>query len=225
MPKREEYEHWIQQYLKPRFPELVKEFRACLNGYERIKSNNRVDERSLNAILRAAYSPRAPLLNTAIFFLGELSEHYPEVNKAIVAMSNNRHWYVRCHAILSLGQETPNDIVLAILKKGLQDRSASVRRVAAWQVQSLRVSKLIPDLEDQLAIEPHPGTKHSLDFHLRLLRDGYVLEYRDGEPPFLWIPTSDGMRGCYVSQEDIDTKGIQVILAEVRKNPYGKKVG
>jgi hypothetical protein len=220
-PNREDYERWIQQYLKPRFPELVKEFRACLSGYERIKANNRVDKHSLNAIVRAASSPRAPLLNTAIHFLSDLSGRYPEVDEAIVTMSNDKHWYVRCHAILSLDQETPRDIVLAILKKGLQDRSASVRRVVTWQAQSLRVSELIPDLENQLAIEPHSGAKHSIDFHLRLLRDGYGLEYRDGEPPFLWIPTIDGMRGCYVSQEDIDTKGIQVIIAENRKNPYG----
>ena len=63
IPEREEYERWIQQYLEPRFPELVKEFRACLDGYERIKPNNRVDKRSLNAILHAAYSSRTPLFD------------------------------------------------------------------------------------------------------------------------------------------------------------------
>jgi hypothetical protein len=220
MYKREEYEHWIQQYLKPRYPELVKDFRACLNGYERIKTNNRVDKRSLNSVLRAACSSRAPLFNTATHFLRDLSAHYPEASEALLIMSNDKHWYVRSNALLSLGHGTPKDIVLATLKRGLQDRSASVRGVAAWQAQSLRVRKVVPDLENQLAVETHSGAKYSIDFHLRLLRDGYFLESRGREAPFIWIPTKDGIHGSSIPQEDIDTKGIQVIIAEIRRNLY-----
>ena len=200
---------------------MERDFRACLNGYERIKTNNRVDKRSLNSVIRAARSSRAPLFNTAIHFLRDLSAHYSEVSEVILTMSTDKHWYVRCHALLSLGQGTPKDIVLAILKKGLQDRSASVRGLAAWQARSLRVLKLIPDLENHFAIEPHPEVKYSIEFHLRLLRDGYFLERQDGETPFIWIPISDGIRGCSVSQEEIDTKGIPAIISEIRKNPYG----
>jgi hypothetical protein len=221
MYRREAYEQWIQDYLKPRYPELVRDFRACLNGYERIKTNNRVDKRSLNSVFRAACSPRAPLFNTATGFLRELSAYSPEANEVILAMAADKHWYVRCHALLSLGQETPSDIVRVILQKSLQDQSSSVRGLAARKAQFLRVSKVIPDLENQLAIEPHPGTKYSIDFHLRLLRDGYFLERKDGDYILVWIPTNDGMVGRMVSQEDVDTKGINAIISKLRQNPYG----
>jgi len=221
MHKREEYEHWIQKYLKPRSPELVRNFRACLNGYEKIKTNNRVDKRSLNSVIRAARSSRAPLFNTAIHFLRDLSAHYREVGEVILTMSTDKHWYVRCHALLSLGQGTPSNVVRAILKKSLQDRSARVRGLAAWQARSLHVLKLIPDLENQFSIEPHLEVKYSIDFHLRLLRDGYFVDKKNAKLPLIWIPTSDGIRGCSVSQQEIDTKGIQAIISEIRRNPYG----
>jgi hypothetical protein len=219
--KREEYEHWIQDYLQPRYPELVEDFRACLNGFEQINTNNRVDKDSLNSIIYAARSPRIPLSHTATYFLRDLSGYYSEACKAIVEMFDDKHWHVRSNAVLSLGQATPSDIVLVILKKGLQDRSARVRELAAWQAQSLRVLNVIPDLENQLVIEPHTGVKHSIDFHLRLLRDGYFLESSEGAPPFIWVPSSDGINGRFVSQEDIDTKGIQAIISEIRSHPYG----
>ena len=221
IPKREDHERWIQQYLK-RFPELVKEFRACLNGYEKIQSNHRIDNKSLKAIFHAASSSRIPLSFTATCFLSELSTHYAEVREAILKMSDDNHWYVRLSALLSLGRGTPRNFVLVLLKKALQDRSSRVRGLAASRAYSLRVLKIIPDIENQLAREHHPDAKFSMDFHLRLLRDGYFLQTEGRDFSLLWIPIRDGIQGHPVAQKDIDTRGIQTIISEIRRNADGE---
>ena len=71
--KSEKYEHWIQSYLKPRYPELVKDFRACLNGYERIKTNNQIDKNSLNW-WSALYAARVFLFLTQQLAFSEICQ-------------------------------------------------------------------------------------------------------------------------------------------------------
>jgi hypothetical protein len=214
--KREIYENWIKDYLKPRFPGLVKDFRACLRGYEWIKTNKRIDRTHLNSVIRAASSSRVTLSATATDFLKDLSARYPEVCEAILKMVNDRRWFVRSSALLSVGRETPRDLVITILKMGLRDRSTRVRGLAAWQVQSLHISEMITGLEDQNEIEPNPEVKYTIDMNLRLLRDGYFIQIINGFSPYVWIPTENGIGGATISQNEIDAKGIQSVISELR---------
>jgi hypothetical protein len=73
-----------------------------------------------------------------------------------------------------LGKETPSDIVDEILKASLKDKRARVRRKAADWAGTLRNKRLVSDLEAALSIEKDKKARSTMEFELRLLRDGYI---------------------------------------------------
>jgi hypothetical protein len=219
--QRGEYEGWIRGYLKPRYPELVKPFRALLNSYERIKANDHFDKQCWRSVVSAARSPRIPLSGTATRFLADLTAKHQEACEAVSRMSGDSHWYIRCNALLSLGSETPRNLVFTVVSKGIRDKSARVRALAAHQIQYLHMSELISDLEGQLAIEQHESAKFAIELHVRLLRDGYFLMPWGEKDRFIWVSTDNGMIGRSITLDELDAKGIDTIMEELRGESFG----
>ena len=59
---------------------------------------------------------------------------------------------------------------------GLVDKSARVRWKAADRAEKLEKVELIPELTAAVAAEKDAKTRGTIEHHLLLLRDGYILE-------------------------------------------------
>jgi hypothetical protein len=216
---------WIATDLKARYPELVKPMRGALDAYDRIVRKGRIVPRDLRPILDCACSARIPLVEEVSILLARLTARYLEARNAVADMCNDKRSHVRRNAIVCLGRRTPRRFVAQILRKSLADKSASVRSKAADWALRLDLSVLVPDLEVALTKESHRDTHTTIDFSIRLLRDGYVLDK----------PCADGAMSITVrhaghllddstTAKEIEKKGLQAIIREIREaGPYGDR--
>jgi hypothetical protein len=97
----------------------------------------------------------------------------------------------------------------------LSDKSSRVREKAADQALTLHLSELTADLQRALSVETRDDTKGTIEFSLRLLRDGYILEDEDADRIFITFLATYGITSHSVSREDLDTKGLEAIIREV----------
>src|SRR5205823_314602 len=130
----------------------------------------------LAPIVNAASSSRVPLYENATSLLSELTEHFPAACDAVANMAQATRSRVRFNAILCLGRSTPPSLTLQILRQCLRDKSARVRLKAADWAGRLRLRKIVPDLEEAAARERNANARRTIEFELKLLRDGYILE-------------------------------------------------
>ena len=88
----------------------------------------------------------------------------------------------------------------------------------AEQAEWLDMNEFIPVLTKALAVEKDGKTKRSLEHSLRMLRDGYILDRQDDGTYSFWTRTSDGHGGRYVTEAELNSKGIDAIVREFRMN-------
>ena len=140
------------------------------------------------------------------------------MNAAILAMSQSSKAHIRFNAILCLGKSTPSDIVEKVLKTGLLDKSSRVRIKAADWIGRLRKTEFVPELTAALAIERNAKARATIEFSLRLLRDGYILKSAPGGRHNITVFGEEGgIRCSRVSQETLNKHGIEEIASKLRR--------
>jgi hypothetical protein len=214
---RDQFETWIRDYLRKRYPELEQPLLAAIDRYDAIGETAKISPDLLKPIVEAASSQRRPLYENVTTLLGQLTEHYQEARDAVAAMSVDSRSLVRFNAILCLGSSTPLAFVLELLRRGLHDKSARVRQKASDWAGRLRLRDVVPDLESALPGERNSKTKETMSFVLRLLRDGYTLEL-DGDGFVLCTFRHNGGVTCrFVSRSEAQTRGIDAIVNEMSR--------
>ncbi len=214
---RTRFERWLEGSLTKRSAELEKLLFAAIDAYDIILDENRLDAALLAPIVEAACDSHALLYENVPRFLGKLTAESPLARESVERMAVDSKSHVRFNAILCLRKETPPDFTLRLLQQGLRDKSSRVRTKAADWAGRLLVAELVPDLEAAFAKEKHETTKGTLEFELRLLRDGYILEPdEDDDDHFsITVRIPNGTRGGWVSRSELDQRGIQAIVAEL----------
>ncbi len=210
------YESWIENYLKPRYPELVPILKEALDAYENIESNKSINEADLMKIVEVASSHRGPLYESVTTLLGELSTKYAEACEAIDKMFHSSKAQIRFNALLSLNQNTPNDLCLKIISKGLLDKSTKVKIKAADWAERLNLVEVVPFLESALSSESNEKVKCNFDFSLRLLRDGYILRETDENIFTLSVRHENSLGVRRVTKSELDTKGLEALIEEMQ---------
>src|ERR1043166_8978671 len=174
------FEAWLQRRRGRREPLLEAELLTVVDAYDTAKQGRTLKPEELQLIADAASDSRALLWQNAVAFMGVLSEQWPEANAAILAMAQSRKAHVRFNALCCLGESTPFSTVEQVLKSGLRDKSARVRGKAADRMGQLRKLEFVPELTAALTNERDPKARSTMEFELRLLRDGYILEPAQG---------------------------------------------
>ena len=213
---RDWYEPWLRGYLRKRCPELEPALLAAIDAFDSIQQGKSVTPEVLEPIVEAASSSRRPVYENATTLLGKLTEHHAEARAAVGTMANNSRSHVRFNAILCLGKSTPLSFSVPLLKQGLRDKSANVREKAADWAVTLRLRELVPDLEEAAAQEKNAGAAETIEFGLKLLRDGYILE--PGPDDGFDVTTFSqhgGIAGRWVRRTELESRGLQAILAEL----------
>lgn len=212
---RADYERYAADYFRERCPELESPLLDAIDAYDKIRGKKRLNPKLLAQIVKAAKSSRRPLYENATDYLGNLTRNHPAARSAVEQMAIDPRSQVRFNAILCLTKSTPRSFTLRILRQGLRDKSARVRRKTADWAGRLRIHELVPVLEEALAIEKNAKAKATIEFELRLLRDGYILEgARDGGFEVTTF-SSDGVAGRWVSRSELKRLGIKAIVADL----------
>jgi hypothetical protein len=98
----------------------------------------------------------------------------------------------------------------------MADKIARVRKKAVDWICRRRMKQLVPELETAFENEKSAKDKKTIEFYLRLLRDGYILkEEADGG---YWVTAHSkdgGTTSRYVSKSDFELLGIEAIVFEM----------
>lgn len=219
--KRESYEPWMEDYLRRRYPELEEPLLRAIDAFDAIQETGQITPDRLAPIIDAVQSSRGPLYVNASGLLASLTGQYPDACAALLALSQHPKSHVRFNAVISIGESTPRPLALQILRERLKDKSSRVRTKAADWIQRRRIRECIPDLEAALALETHRETLETIDFGLRLLRDGYILGEVRGERVSVWVLLPDDSQcssmGTSIDQSELTKRGIEVIVQEIIK--------
>ena len=152
--------------------------------------------------------------------LSDLSGQFTEVQEAIETMARDPHSHVRFNAILCIGASTPASMSMQLLRQCLHDKSARVRGKAADWIGRMRLRELVPDLEEASRNETHVEAKDTINFELRLLRDGYILARQSDGTFSVTARTKIGCIGCFVSESELNRRGIDAIVADLAERPF-----
>jgi hypothetical protein len=212
-------EVWIQESLRPCHPNLEQPLRAAIQAFDTIQERKRISPELLDVIVDAASSSSIPLYETVTGLLSELTGLFVEAQDALLAMANHSCRQVRFNAILCIGESTPRSLSVQILRQGLYDRSAKVRVKAADCIGRMRLRELIPDLEEASRVETNAKAKATMEFELKLLLDGYILERNSDSTLDLTVRIKGGIVGRPVSELELKQRGIEAIVADMIGEP------
>lgn len=214
--QRAKIEAWLQGRGGARDPQLEGTLLAVAEAYDRVKETGKLEAEQLRLIVEGAASAQVAIWETCVHLLGNLSAEWPEAAGAVLAMSTNRKAQVRFNGLCCLTSGTPAAIVKTMLKAGLVDKSSKVRWKAAAVIDKLGLVDLLPNLAAALAAEQDAKTKSTLEYHLLLLRDGYILQPGPGgiSQVTARIPRGSITRG--VTADELRAKGIAAIVSELQ---------
>jgi hypothetical protein len=215
------YEPWLRDYLRKRQPDLEPQLLAAIDAYDTIQEEKRLDAGLLAPIVAAASSSRRPLYENATELLGKLTGEYAIARDVVEGMAVDLRSPVRFNAILCLKKTTPLDFTLRIIRQGLRDKSANVRRKAADWAGRLRIRQVVPELEAAFAVEKNNKAKETIEFELRLLRDGYILKPEKAGTFCVTAFTPNGCGSRWFKGTEIEQRGMEAIVAEFASDPLG----
>ena len=215
-PQHERYAAWFEHRRGPRDPQEEAALLAVADAYDAAMQIGTLSTEQLQRVVEGASSRRALLWNNATYLLMMLSGRWPAAADAIVSMSRNRQAHVRFAALCSLGRETPAAITDAALKAGLCDRSSRVRWKAADQANRLERANLVAEIIAAMAAETDDKARGSIELHLRMLRDGHWVRPESPGWSSVTARRHDGIASRSVSDEELRSKGLESILAELR---------
>lgn len=217
---RKENEAWLNGALRKRCPESVDLMAAAFDAYDMIEKHQKVTPKLLACVVDAASTSHVWIYETAADMLGKLTETFFEARDAVSGMASNPKSHVRFNSILCLKKMTPKPFSLQILRQCLRDKSARVRQKAADWSGRLRLRKITPDLEKAALCEKNVKVRETIDFDLRLLRDGYILKPAKGDRVWVTTFTHEGTISFGYSTAELKQRGIEAIIAELRKPEY-----
>jgi hypothetical protein len=216
-PQHEHYSAWFERRRGPRDAQDEADLLAVADAYDAALQSGTLSAEQLQRVVGGASSSRALLWNNATNLLMKLSGKWPAAADAIAAMFRNRKSHVRFAALCSLGRETPVAVTDALLRAGFRDKSSRVRWKAVDRANVLERRNLVPDITAALAAESDDKTRRSMEPDLRMLRDGHWV--RPESPGWFSVTARrhDGTASRTVSDDELKTRGLEAILAELRK--------
>jgi len=126
---------WVHDYLKPRYPELVRSYLEASRIFRSSKKRGAVNAKELNKLVAHASSSRTPLGENAASMLGELYEVDKSVAVGIRKLAEGRQVHERINALVALDSCATDTLHAELFVQALADRSARVRELAADKVK------------------------------------------------------------------------------------------
>jgi hypothetical protein len=216
--KRARYKEWLDHgYTGPRNAIDEAALLKVADAYDAVRRGGKLTPKRLQAIVDGASNKKMIVWANSSDLLELLSYDYRDAAVAILEMSKSRHGHVRFSALCSLGRKTPPDIVDAVIRSGLIDKSSRVRWKAADKAHSLTRKNLVPDIMSALKHERNAKTRSTIEFEFKLLRDGYILEKKADGRNHLVVSYDGGITNRSVDAKEMKAQGIDSIVNKMRK--------
>ena len=111
------------------------------------------------------------------------------------------------------------------MKSSIDDRSTVVRERAASTADHLWLTELVPQLQHRKEVETSDELKATLNFHIAMLTDEYLLEPgpSDERRLHLRIRVAWGWRTILVEPEEVQRGRVPEIVRYEQKNRFGSR--
>lgn len=171
----------------------------------------------ITSVREALSGSRVALYETASYLTADASVYDANALELVLSLSRAPKAHERRNAILCLTKQTPQNVALNVLGRGLVDTSSRVRTKAADWILRLRLAPALPPLEAALSCERHRETRNVMKFTFYLLRDGYLIRPSDEEKIWLTTLDQDGSI-CSESVERtlVERLGIERVVATLK---------
>lgn len=180
----------------------------------RLLTANSIQAEDFEPILRAVQHSSRVVRDVGAELLKALAKKNSIVLEIIKDLLNSKDSKIRFTAIAYLSSSYPRDFLIEIVSKGLNDKSSSVRMIAADACAGIGLKELLPLLENLLHIEKDPYLE-DVKRHVGILKDGYHLHYTSNGHPWLTYKNSKGeIIGRSLKKERLDKEGLQSIVAQ-----------
>ena len=215
-PQHRLYVEWLQHLRGPRDNQLEAELLGMADACDAAFESGELSAEQLQVLINGASSPRALLWSNAVELLLKCSGRWTVATDAIATMFRSRKAHVRFAALCSLGPEPPVEVTDALLSGGLRDKSSRVRWKAADRANALERRHLVPEITAALAAESDNKVRPSMELSLRMLRDGHWVEPHSPGWVTVTARRHNGISSRFVSDGELQTKGLERILEELR---------
>jgi hypothetical protein len=182
----------------------------AIDAFDRLADSGLLDDTSLRHVIAAATCPASAVWGVGCDLLFVLAKTHPTARDAIRTILASKQMSPRWQIIASVHgryrTELPYEFILEVLRTGLADKSAKVRRFAIDRGASAELLDLLPDLLALRSNEQDAKVLDSLAFYIPLLRDGYRLE-----PP---SPGSHDPQFCVQFKHGITTRAVPLAVID-----------
>lgn len=215
MAKGPQHEHYAASFER-RPGRRDANFLAVADAFDDAMQSGTLSCEQLQRVVHGASDSRGLLWNNATDLLMKLSGKWPAAADAIALMFQSRKAHIRFAALCSLGRDTPVAVTDPLLKAGFSDRSAQVRWKAVDRADTLERRSLVPEITAALAVESNDKARRSMELDLRMLRDGHWVQPESPGRISVIARLHNGTAGKTASEDELRTKGLEAILAELR---------
>lgn len=212
--QRAKEEPWPLPFLRSQRDALEPKLREALAAYDALGSGPATAE-SIGAIVRAALDPRVEVHEHGTQLLATLTGEHEAARTAVAKMAEQSGWQYRVSALSCLGPATPKEFAAKLVGALLTDSTSRVRAKAAEQALQLNLTSLTDAVSAASASEASATAIHAFELSRDLMQDGYAM--KPGQGGF-WITvwTGNGATGSWYSDDDVSSRGLDAILAELR---------
>ena len=180
------YRDWVEHWHGPREQKALAA--AALDAYDRERATESLTDDDLQPILAAARSSHYGVWDIGLRMLCRVAGRHALALAALEGLFDSGNAMLRCRVVTSLRDCLPREFCVHLARRGLADRTKSVRVGAGQTCERLLLKEL---LDEMIRVEQNEKcAKARLDMRcsIGLLRDAF----------FLWPPDEDGSRALEV---------------------------
>lgn len=210
---------WIEEYLIPRYPELVQPMIEAYDAFDHYRYGGYKDHDLLDKITLVASSHRGPLYENGTDLLAHLTQFSQKACEKVIEMSKSSKSNVRFNSILSVDEDSPLELKLNLFKNLLNDKSKRVRSKTWDWIHRIKFKEILPDMYNSLLSEQDEKLRNEGLYSYHLLKDGYYL--RDAFSPNskdLTVALKSGTRGRTITLEESKSPNLERIIKEMQKD-------
>jgi hypothetical protein len=182
LPTSAGYRGWLDHWHGPGEQKALA--RGALDAYDRERATGSLMDDDLQPILAAARSSRFAVWDIGLRMLCRVAGRHALALAALEGLFDSGKAMLRCRVVTSLRDCLPREFCVHLARRGLADRTKSVRVGAGQTCQRLLLKELLGEMIRVEQNEKCAKTRLLMRWSIGLLRDAF----------FLWPPDEDGSR-------------------------------
>lgn len=186
------YRDWVERWHGPREQKALAF--GALDAYDRERATESLTDDDLRPILAAARSSRYAVWDIGLRMLCRVAGRHALALAALEGLFDSGKAMLRCRVVTSLRDCLPREFCVHLARRGLADRTKSVRVGAGQTCERLLLKELLGEMIRVEQNEKCSKTRLLMRCSIGLLRDAFFLwPSDDDEPPSFMVRVSDGV--------------------------------